>query len=118
MSEDTSDDGRSVERRTVLRNAAATVGGLVAVSGAGGATEFDGAVRTHGDLSPTEATELLRRVDDFDGAGDADGDCYTETKCVGTACGGYGTLAERTCCPNIVGCGECCESWNYTNICC
>lgn len=114
MSDDSAD---SLQRRTVLKNAAMTVGGIVAVSGGASATDLSGVVRTQGDLTPAEAIEKLRQVDDWDGTAIAQSDCYTETKC-GDGCVGEGEVFARTCCPNVEGCGECCDSWEGTGNCC
>lgn len=123
MSDDTidSNDGdASIERRSVLKSVAvgaATLSGIAGVGAAGsGGPDIEGVVRTNGDLSPAEAIEKLRRADGFDLEASPE-DCYTETRCT-AGCSGAGTLEERTCCPNIVGCGECCGSWNETGICC
>lgn len=117
MTDEPTDGEHGIDRRAVLGSlaaGAAGVGGLASVAAGATSSEFDGAVRARGELTPAEAEELLRQVEEFDGVGDADADCYTDTKCSGTACGTQGAVAYRTCCPNLGGCG----SWNYSGICC
>ncbi|PSP80075.1 hypothetical protein BRC81_02455 [Halobacteriales archaeon QS_1_68_20] len=111
-------DNGSIDRRSVLKNVAvgaAGVSGLV-VAGAESAeaAELAGQIRTQGDLDPVRAAERLL---DVEGHVTPSDDCYTETKCY-SGCSGYGKLAYRECCPGIAGCGECCNSWTYTDNCC
>ncbi|PSP80074.1 hypothetical protein BRC81_02445 [Halobacteriales archaeon QS_1_68_20] len=108
-------DERSIQRRSLLRNAVAGVagvGGLALASGSADAAVGPDVIRTQGDLTRVEAAAKLQDLGVLEDVDAQDDECYTETKCT-SGCSGNGEVAYRECCVHL-GCGE----WNYTDHCC
>ena len=114
MSEETSGDDATFDRRSILRNAAtgvAGVGGLALAAGSSGAAELPSNVVVGDDADPVEVAAIIQQDDEYESPTTAD-DCEYEYDCR-DGCSGQGAYMRRKCCVGL-GCGD----WEWTGYCC